>query len=71
MCLLPYPTFTLGLLQVAQEIDFFGEIAGTAFSPCGGGFFVTIADQQYGSLMSFERVSPQANDRYLPEVPLD
>lgn len=38
-----------------QEIDLFGEIAGCAFSPDAGTFFVSISDATYSSLLQFER----------------
>jgi hypothetical protein len=42
------------LIQV-QEIDFFGEIAGIAFSPHADALFVGISDPTYSSLLEFDR----------------
>jgi hypothetical protein len=36
-----------------QEIDLFGEIGGISFSPDGYGFFLSVADVVYSSLMQF------------------
>lgn len=36
-----------------SQIDLFGEIAGTSFSPDGGRLFVAIADLTYSSLLEY------------------
>ncbi|GIL59055.1 hypothetical protein Vafri_14014 [Volvox africanus] len=41
--------------QDCQEHDFFGEIAGIAFSPDSSSLFVGISDLTYASLMQLER----------------
>ncbi len=38
-----------------QELDFFGEIAGLAFTPDASTLFVGVSDLTYASLMHFER----------------
>ncbi|PWA52857.1 hypothetical protein CTI12_AA450780 [Artemisia annua] len=38
-----------------QEIDFFGEISGTSFSPDTESLFIGVWDRTYGSLMEFGR----------------
>ena len=40
----------------AQEVDFFGEVAGIAFSPCGGRLSVAVSDATYSSLLQYDRV---------------
>ena len=42
----------------AQEVDLFGEVAGTAFSPDGARFFVAVADATYSSLLQFDAAAP-------------
>mmetsp|Transcript_11441 Transcript_11441/g.34382 ORF Transcript_11441/g.34382 Transcript_11441/m.34382 type:complete len:443 (+) Transcript_11441:236-1564(+) len=42
-----------GGFQEAQEINLFGEIAGTAFSPDGERLFIAIADLTYSSLLEY------------------
>lgn len=37
-----------------QEVDFFGEIAGIAFSPDADALFVGISDMTYSSLLQLE-----------------
>mmetsp|Transcript_5894 Transcript_5894/g.7948 ORF Transcript_5894/g.7948 Transcript_5894/m.7948 type:complete len:402 (-) Transcript_5894:79-1284(-) len=39
----------------SQEIDLFGEVAGTAFSPDSDAFFIGTEDLTYGSLLEFNR----------------
>ena len=39
----------------AQELDFFGEIAGVSFTPNGESLFVGVADDTYGSLLEYDR----------------
>jgi WD40 repeat protein len=38
-----------------QTIDFFGEVSGISFSPCGSTFYLGIHDQTYYGLMEFEK----------------
>lgn len=38
-----------------QTIDFFGELAGIAFSPDGERLYASIADAHYGSLLQYNR----------------
>ena len=40
-----------------QEIDFFGEIAGIAFSPEADSLFVGVSDLTYASMIQYERVT--------------
>ncbi|KAK3155121.1 hypothetical protein QOZ80_2BG0199140 [Eleusine coracana subsp. coracana] len=39
-----------------QELDFFGEISGTSFSPDTDALFVGVWDRTYGSLLQFGRL---------------
>lgn len=39
----------------SQEIDFFGEVSGIAFSPDADKLFVAISDTNYSSLLEFNR----------------
>lgn len=41
--------------QKEQEIDFFGEISGMAFSPDTESLFIGVWDRTYGSLLEFGR----------------
>ena len=38
-----------------QDIDLFGEISGTAFSPDAEELFLSVADMTYSSLLQFHR----------------
>jgi WD40 repeat protein len=40
-----------------QELDFFGEVAGVAFSPCGDRLSVAVSDATYSSLLQFDRAA--------------
>ncbi|AQK54875.1 WD repeat-containing protein-like protein [Zea mays] len=48
-----------------QELDFFGEISGTSFSPDTDALFVGVWDRMYGSLLQFGRLY---NYSYLDSV---
>jgi hypothetical protein len=39
----------------AQRIDFFGEVAGIAFTPCGSRLSIAVADATYSSLLQYDR----------------
>ncbi|KAI9164466.1 hypothetical protein H9P43_008317 [Blastocladiella emersonii ATCC 22665] len=41
--------------ETVQQLDFFGEIAGIAFSPDGSALFAGNADEAYGSIVEFAR----------------
>ncbi|WVZ73912.1 hypothetical protein U9M48_022165 [Paspalum notatum var. saurae] len=43
-----------------QELDFFGEISGTSFSPDTDALFVGVWDRTYGSLLQFGRLYNQS-----------
>jgi secreted PhoX family phosphatase len=45
-----------------QEIDFFGEIAGVAFTPDGEDLYIGISDPTYTSLMHFQRPALGSSD---------
>lgn len=44
-----------GCYDKEQEIDFFGEISGTSFSPDTDSLFIGVWDRTYGSLLEFGR----------------
>jgi len=45
-----------GPFETAQTVDFFGEIAGISWSPCGTRLSVAVADATYSSLLQFDRI---------------
>ncbi|KAL5583314.1 hypothetical protein UlMin_015756 [Ulmus minor] len=48
-----------------QEIDFFGEISGTSFSPDTESLFIGVWDRTYGSLLQYNR---RRNNTYLDSL---
>ncbi|KAF8072788.1 SPBC2A9.03 [Scenedesmus sp. PABB004] len=42
-----------------QEVDLFGEISGTSFSPDGAALFVAVSDALYSSVLHFSRAPPR------------
>ena len=48
--------FRRGPFETAQAIDFFGEVAGISWSPCGSRLSIAVADATYSSLLQFDRV---------------
>ncbi|KAF5796325.1 putative transcription factor WD40-like family [Helianthus annuus] len=51
--------------QTEQEIDFFGEISGTTFSPDAESLFIGVWDREYGSLLEMGR---KRNNFYLDSL---
>ena len=47
-----------GGLCTHQEIDFFGEIAGIAFTPGAEALYVAIPDREYMSALCYARAAP-------------
>lgn len=45
-----------GPFETVQAIDFFGEVAGISWSPCGSRLSVAVADATYSSLLQFDRI---------------
>lgn len=43
-----------GMFERRQTVDFFGDVAGTAWRPDGEAFWVANADAKFGGLMEFE-----------------
>lgn len=41
--------------EIEQEIDFFGEISGTSFSPDAETLFIGVWDRMYGTLLELGR----------------
>lgn len=48
-----------------QLIDFFGEMSGISFSPCGQSLFLGVNDRTYKSLMEFQKISYSMIDEIL------
>lgn len=46
--------------KCAQEIDFFGEIAGISFSPDTEALFIGVSDSTYGSVLEYKRYHANA-----------
>ncbi|RHZ79609.1 hypothetical protein Glove_143g62 [Diversispora epigaea] len=50
--------FDAHTFERSQVIDLFGEIAGVTFTPDAEGLYIANADENYGCILEYERISP-------------